>query len=122
MNLNVFQQLYASTYKPEYLLAAFWTVAIYDLEGRSFSVWLKTKTEIEENAVCQRGLLKNLFDQVFPASLADAAKIENFSADELAKLLMTYPALLVGNDEKLSQLIKELPEDNAVGLRALLVD
>ncbi len=121
MNLNVFQQLYASTYKPESLLAAFWTVAIYDLEGRSFSVWLKTKTEIGENASGQRSLLKNLFDQMFPASLADTTKIENFSADELAKLLMAYPELLAGNEEKLSQLLKELPEDNATGLLASIM-
>lgn len=83
MNLTLFRQLYESTFKAEPLLAGFWSVAMYDLEEESFSSWATMREKLEENARNQRKMLKTLFDGLFPATIADTEKIDDFSPEAL---------------------------------------
>ena len=116
MNLTLFRQLYESTFKAEPLLAGFWSVAMYDLEEESFSSWATMREKLEENARNQRKMLKTLFDGLFPATIADTEKIDDFSPEALARLLTAYPGLLTGNEEKLRGLLAELPAGEATHL------
>lgn len=122
MNLTLFRQLYESTFKAEPLLAGFWSVAMYDLEGASFDSWKATRKKIEENALRQRTMLKELFDGLFPATIADTEKIDDFSPEALARLLTAYPGLLTGNEEKLRGLLAELPAGEATHLLASIME
>lgn len=73
MDLKTFRALYASTFVHEPLLAAFWSAAVYDLEG-SIKSWIATRKGIEANALKQRELLEKSFRTFFPnACRIDAA-------------------------------------------------
>ena len=135
MNLTLFRQLYESTFKAEPLLAGFWSVAMYDLEEESFSSWATMREKLEENARNQRKMLKMLFDGLFPATIADTEKIDDFSPEALARLrpentpqirridvLAAYPGLLTGNEEKLRGLLAELPAGEATHLLASIME
>ena len=110
MNLTLFRQLYESTFKAEPLLAGFWSVAMYDLEEESFSSWATMREKLEEN------------DGLFPATIADTEKIDDFSPEALARLLTAYPGLLTGNEEKLRGLLAELPAGEATHLLASIME
>ncbi len=122
MNLTLFRQLYESTFKAEPLLAGFWSVAMYDLEEESFSSWATMREKLEENARNQRKMLKTLFDGLFPVTMADTEKIDDFSPEALARLLTAYPGLLTGNEEKLRGLLAELPAGEATHLLASIME
>lgn len=122
MNLTLFQQLYESTFKAEPLLAGFGSVAMYDLEGESFNGWATMRKKLEGNALNQRKILKTLFDSLFPATMADTEKIDDFSPVALARLLTAYPGLLTGNEEKLRGLLAELPANEATHFLASIME
>lgn len=122
MNLTLFRQLYESTFKAEPLLAGFWSVAMYDLEGEAFNGWTTMRKKLEENALNQRKTLKTLFDGLFPATVAETARFDDFSPEALARLLTAYPGLLAGNEEKLRGLLAELPVNEATHLLASIME
>jgi len=95
---------------------------MYDLEEESFSSWATMREKLEENARNQRKMLKMLFDGLFPATIADTEKIDDFSPEALARLLAAYPGLLTGNEEKLRGLLAELPAGEATHLLASIME
>lgn len=103
--LKLFRRLYVSTISAKPLLDRFWQVAMYDLEGESFNMWRNVRKEIEQNALRQKELLKQMFDDFLQTE-------EKLDFDDLSCLLEDFPELAIGNEEKLQNLIAVLPRES----------